>query len=46
MKNKKLLISAKLHQIVQTNLVKVKPINHQKLRNSHKQTDVALQVLL
>ena len=46
MKIQKLSIPAKLHLIVQINPVKVRPIIHQKIRNSHKQTDVALQVLI
>ena len=46
MKIKKLSIYTKLHQIDQKTLVKVRLIIHQKLRNSHKQTDVALHVLI
>ena len=46
MKIKKLSIPTKLHEIVQTNPVKVRPIIHQKLLSSHKQSDVGLQVLI
>ena len=46
MKIQKLSISTKLHWIIPTNPVKVRPIIHKKLRKSHKQSDVALQVLI